>query len=171
MANTIMCRHVDSLGRVVIPKDIRMALRIKVNDYLEMSVVDNKILLTKKNFFDENIDMLRGVFNVYKKILNVELLITDMDNIIYSNGKVYSDISQNEFNSEIYNLIIKRKETTRNNTDFINNKNVSFFLKPILYNGDILGSIILIKKKNDISEVDKFSINTIYNLMVNYLDV
>ena len=42
-----MTRRIDELGRLVIPKEIRKNLKIKDNDQVEISVVDNKIVLCK----------------------------------------------------------------------------------------------------------------------------
>ena len=46
MASGIV-RRVDSLGRVVIPKEIRKVLKIKENEQLEIKVDDDKIILSK----------------------------------------------------------------------------------------------------------------------------
>ena len=47
MVNTGMTRRIDELGRLVIPKEIRRNLKIKDNDQVEITVIDNKIILNK----------------------------------------------------------------------------------------------------------------------------
>lgn len=39
-------RQLDVLGRIVIPKDVRVALGLKEADQLQIDVVDGKIVLT-----------------------------------------------------------------------------------------------------------------------------
>ena len=45
---TGIIRRVDDLGRVVIPKEIRRAMRIKEEDPLEIVAVDNGIVCFRK---------------------------------------------------------------------------------------------------------------------------
>ena len=45
---TGIIRRVDDLGRVVIPKEIRRAMRIKEGDPLEIVAVDNGIVCFRK---------------------------------------------------------------------------------------------------------------------------
>lgn len=47
MKSTGMVRHVDELGRVVIPKEIRNKLDIKEKDPIEIYVEGNSIILKK----------------------------------------------------------------------------------------------------------------------------
>ena len=47
MKSTGVQRPVDSLGRVVIPKEIRTAFDIKTDDKLAISIEGNKIILVK----------------------------------------------------------------------------------------------------------------------------
>ena len=41
-------RKVDELGRIVIPIEVRKKLGIKDGEHLEISIIDNKIVLEKK---------------------------------------------------------------------------------------------------------------------------
>ena len=41
-------RRIDSLGRIVLPKDIRQSLRIKSGDSLEI-LIENKEIILKKD--------------------------------------------------------------------------------------------------------------------------
>ncbi len=47
MKSTGITRHVDTLGRVVIPMEIRENLNIKANDLLDISINGSQIILTK----------------------------------------------------------------------------------------------------------------------------
>ncbi len=48
MKYTGMCRPVDELGRVVIPKEIRKTLNIEVKDSLDIFVEGNAIVMQKR---------------------------------------------------------------------------------------------------------------------------
>ena len=47
MKSTGMIRHVDELGRMVLPKEIRRAFGIEVKDALEIFTDGNRIILQK----------------------------------------------------------------------------------------------------------------------------
>ena len=47
-----MNRNIDTLGRLVIPKEMRTQLDIKENDPLNIELQDNKIIITKTNTVD-----------------------------------------------------------------------------------------------------------------------
>ena len=42
-----MVRRVDSLGRIVIPKEIRKVLKIKENEQVEINVSGDEIILNR----------------------------------------------------------------------------------------------------------------------------
>lgn len=47
-----MNRNIDTLGRIVIPKEMRKQLDIKENDPLNIELQDNKIIITKPDTVD-----------------------------------------------------------------------------------------------------------------------
>ena len=47
MKSTGIVRHIDELGRIVVPKDMRMKMDIASSDPVEIYVEGNKIILTK----------------------------------------------------------------------------------------------------------------------------
>ena len=42
-------KQIDNLGRIVIPKFIRESLNIKTEDYLEIEILKDKIIIKKAN--------------------------------------------------------------------------------------------------------------------------
>ena len=47
MKSTGIVRHIDELGRIVVPKELRKKLGISANDPVEISSDGDKIILTK----------------------------------------------------------------------------------------------------------------------------
>lgn len=47
MKSTGIVRNVDELGRIVIPKEMRLKMNIRSSDPIEIYVEGNKIILTK----------------------------------------------------------------------------------------------------------------------------
>ena len=47
MKSTGIVRHIDELGRIVVPKEMRMKMDIASSDPVEIYVEGNKIILTK----------------------------------------------------------------------------------------------------------------------------
>ena len=43
-----MDRHIDDLGRIVIPKEMRDSLNIRPGDIITMQIDDDKLIITKK---------------------------------------------------------------------------------------------------------------------------
>ncbi|EKU48984.1 AbrB/MazE/SpoVT family DNA-binding domain-containing protein [Staphylococcus massiliensis] len=90
MKTTGIVRKVDPLGRIVIPKEIRSVLDIKVKDPIEIFIQDDTVMLRK--YSDDNACMITGETsdNTYKiangKITlsqkGAEQLLTELEDIL-----------------------------------------------------------------------------------------
>lgn len=66
MKSTGIVRHIDELGRIVVPKEMRKKMGISDNDPLEIFVEGDKIILTKYTPFctfcqsDEDVTEFKG---------------------------------------------------------------------------------------------------------------
>lgn len=54
MKNFVVKRKLDSLGRIVIPKEMRVYYGFKENDKLEIIPTDNGVLIKTKEISNEN---------------------------------------------------------------------------------------------------------------------
>ena len=151
MGKTGMTRRIDELGRLVIPKEIRRSLKIRDNDQVEISVIDNKIILNKY----ENIvkDRVINLFiNLLKKTIKKNVLITSRNNII---DKALIDKDINIIIDDFMNTIENRKEVI----DYKKN-DMLYNIYPLIINGDLYGSIIIFGNEsinNNDLEIIKFS--------------
>ena len=67
MKTTGMVRRVDSLGRIVIPKEIRKVLKIKENEQVEINVLDDSIVLNRYSELDEYDVSLTNLIDIIKE--------------------------------------------------------------------------------------------------------
>ena len=166
-----MTRRIDELGRLVIPKEIRRNLKIKSNDQFEISILDDKIMLSKYESLDKD-KIVIMIVHCLKKYLKKNIIITSRDSIIeydLLNNKKLNKITLNE---EVMNIIEKRKTVISSNTKLnIIEKNYSssYIISPIIIKGDIYGSIIIFGE-DEITNKDIYIIEFINVILENYLE-
>ena len=163
-------RRVDELGRIVIPKEIRSNLKIKSSDCLEVFISDNKIIMKKKDLIENAPDALNNLLQIISKLLNVDILITDTDKILYVEGNKYKKFVNKELSKDLYNIILRRESINKDNFDFFDDKS-NLLLEPIIVNGDILGSVILLNDIDKFSRDNQTIAKIISNLLINHLEV
>lgn len=170
MKSTGITRRIDDLGRIVIPKEIRKNLKIKENEVLEIFIENENIILKKFSSLDDLNKIIERFIEVLEDITLNNILITNREKIIgTSKNKEYDYL-----NREIGNIIvesIEKKESiiSKGQIELIENKPIetNYYIKPIINNGDTLGSIIVFGNKK-LEEKDKIAIDIISKLIINY---
>lgn len=76
MESTGIIRSVDELGRIVIPKNIRLSMDISMGDYLEFHSDGKYLILQKYN----------GTSRITEAIDNLEDSLRNLQNISYKNA-------------------------------------------------------------------------------------
>ena len=73
MSELYINKKIDSLGRIVIPKEIRKKLHIIENENLDISLDDNQVIIKKssEDLFDKKIYEL--VISSIRKTYNIEI--------------------------------------------------------------------------------------------------
>lgn len=160
MVKSGITRRIDELGRLVIPKEIRNNLKIKDNDQVEITVVDNKIILNK--FDNLKKDRIISIFlNIIRKTINKNVLYTSREKIID-----YSLINKEiiVLNEELMNIIENRK-------DIINYEYNGYLynISPLVINGDLNGSLIIYSKE-EINDKELDIIKFCQRFLENYLE-
>ena len=164
---TILTRRVDELGRIVIPKEIRSKLKIKRGDCLCIFLDDEKIVFKKQNIVKDSLSSIKNIIKVLSKIDSIIILITDLDKVIYSNTE---EIKTNEIIDESITKHIVFAKRRIINDELIFNKKRNCLIEPIIINGDVIGSTIIINN-NKISESNELFSKIINNLLINNLEV
>lgn len=153
MKATGIVRRIDDLGRVVIPKELRNALRLRQNEPIEIFTDANGEVILKKY---SPVGELGRLAQEYADALNQSLghiaCITDRDMIIAVSGPDKKLLLNKQLAPEIETAIDQRKVTayaqpmalTANEKDLYNNA----VMAPIIAGGDVIGSVILATKDN-----------------------
>lgn len=148
-------RRVDELGRIVLPREMRKSLNIRVGSKLEIGIVDgNKFLLTKYSDMVSLKEYSDAVSSAISVCIEHDVLISDMEKVLSSNKKKYIN---KEFSEEVQELIYKKEIVIKKQDDgsemlefFIGNgKDYSCqLIVPIVKDGDAIGSIIILAMEN-----------------------
>ena len=170
MKTTGMIRRVDSLGRIVIPKEIRKVLKIKENEQVEINVSENEIILNRYSEFDESDQNLIIFIETIKEFFKVDILLTDL-NCFKVVTKNYKNLIGKEISPYLNHILEKREEVKEFNKTNLILSNLEdlvdsfYIIKPIIKAGDIIGLLILLS--NDPFNENRLSIINLLNI---YLD-
>lgn len=173
MKTTGMVRRVDSLGRIVIPKEIRKVLKIKENEQVEINVSGDEIILNRYSELDEYNESLKNLFEVISAIYNVNILLTDLNNFKLAT-KSFLFLEGKEISPYLAYILEERKEVLEKNkinislNSDINNIESSYLIKPLIINGDILGLVIFLN--DNIEQIDNKLIALVNMYLEKYLE-
>lgn len=148
-------RRVDELGRIVLPREMRKSLNIRVGSKLEIGIVDgNKFLLTKYSEMVSLKEYSDAVATAIGVSIEHEVLITDMENVLSSNKKRYINKLLNEEVQELIykkDIVIKKQDDGSEMLEFFTNTQNEYccqLIVPIIKDGDAIGSIIILASEN-----------------------
>ena len=150
-----MTRRIDELGRLVIPKEIRKNLKIKDNDQIEISIVNDKIVLSKYDYLKKD-DIIHQLLLCTRKVLNKNVLFTSRDKIIDYSLLYKENMGEVTLSNEMINAIENRREVINSKSILIYENKIFQYsiIEPLIVNGDLYGSLILYSD-NEINEINK----------------
>lgn len=138
-------RKIDELGRIVIPKELRQRLKIQDGENLIINCIDKKINLSKYSYIGNNIEFIKKTSDKINFLMNYDVIIIDLENIIYSS----TNIKNNKYNNILLNYINNRESTTFNTFDL--NKDIKLngyvCIEPIISNSLGIGLVIICSDK------------------------
>ena len=161
-------RRVDELGRVVIPKEIRFALKVNSGSLLEFfcDQQNNAITLTKYEPIKQITDYAIMCMQALKEYLNFGFLLCDNSSVIWTINLPKTEYIGFKLNN--YALEESYKLNKFNNINILEQKNVlPNVVLPIKSNGEVWGSIVVIGK--DISTEVLSSAKTVCKIISNYI--
>ena len=157
MKATGVVRRIDDLGRVVIPKEIRKTLRIK----------EGEVILKKYSPIGELSEFATEYAETLAKTTGHIACITDKDTVIAVSGASKKEFLEQGISEELEKLLEdKENYTSKENNDISvpitrnDNKDRKFnsqVVYPIISDGDVIGSVILLSKDSGtkMSEVEQ----------------
>lgn len=161
MKATGVVRRIDDLGRIVIPKEIRRTLRIKEGDPLEIFTdKEGEVILKKYSPIGELSEFATGYAETLSKTTGHIACITDKDSVIAVSGGSKKEFLEQSLSPEL-EKIMENKEiyTSKENNELSvpitqndNNKERRYnsqVIYPIISDGDVIGSVILLSKEQN----------------------
>lgn len=148
-------RRVDELGRIVLPREMRKSLNIRIGTKLEIGIVDtNKLLLTKFSEMSSLKEYSDAVASAISVSIEHDVLISDMEKVLSASKKKYIN---KEFTEEIQELIYKKEIVVKKKAD--GSEMIEFFsgsgneyscqlIVPIIKDGDAIGAISVLAMEN-----------------------
>ena len=148
MKATGVVRRIDDLGRIVIPKEIRKVLRIK----------EGEVILKKYSPIGELSEFATNYAETLARTTGHIACITDKDNVIAVSGASKKEFLEQDISKELEELLEEREIYTSNKNNDIalpiiknDNQERKFnaqVIYPIISQGDVIGSVVLISKDN-----------------------
>lgn len=157
MKATGIVRRIDDLGRVVVPKEIRRTLRIREGDPLEIFTDrQGEIILKKYSPIGELSIFAKEYAESLATTLACTVCITDHDQIVAAAGYGKKDLQDKYISKRLESAMDAREQvlaqlgerkyvpvTEENVEDF-----ASQIICPIICEGDVLGSVVLLDKND-----------------------
>ena len=118
MKITGLTRRVDSLGRIVIPKELRRMLHIKEGSPLEIYMDADETIVLKKY---SQVGSLKNISQAYaqslSKVTGAMVCVADRDEIIAAAGKNHTKYIGRAPSKELEDIIDKRKSVLYSKKD------------------------------------------------------
>ena len=160
MKATGVVRRIDDLGRIVIPKEIRRTLHFKEGTPLEIFTDrEGEIILKKYSPIGELSEFATGYAETLSKTTGHIACITDKDTVIAVSGGSKKEFLEQSLSPEL-EKVIENKEiyTSKANNEIAlpitqnDNKQWRYnsqVIYPIIADGDVIGSVILLSKEQN----------------------
>ena len=155
MKATGIVRRIDDLGRVVVPKEIRRTLRIREGDPLEIFTDrQGEIILKKYSPIGELSIFAKEYSESLASTLGCTVCITDHDQIVAASGYGKKELQDKFISKRLENTLSGREQIlaalgekkyvplTEDGTEDFSSQVIC----PIICEGDVLGSVILLEK-------------------------
>ncbi|MDD4291502.1 MAG: stage V sporulation T C-terminal domain-containing protein [Clostridia bacterium] len=167
---TGIVRHIDELGRIVVPKEIRNTLRLKVGTGMEIFCSDGGDLVLKKySPLDDISEIAESLCNSIRQHYPLTSVITGNDKVIAKCGKAADEI-ESTIPQKLVDILEKRQQTliTSNTEEYIDCKREisEMLVTPIIVRGLVFGGIVFlnfdqVQLGNEVSKLAKLTASII----------
>ncbi len=160
MKATGIIRRIDELGRIVIPKEIRKALRIKDGENLEIYVDGaENIILRKYSAIRKMSDFAQDLTDAIYSLIKHNVIIVDNHSVIAVSGPLKKEYMHKDISTEMETKVFRREEMLERHSKRVNIVNdkvleCTYVISPIVINGDAAGAILILDSNDQISDID-----------------
>ncbi len=159
MKATGIVRRIDSLGRIVIPMEIRRTLRIRENDALEIFTDrEGEIIFKKYSPIADRDEFAQEYADSLFESTGHTALIADRDEIIAVAGASKKQFMGKTLSSEIERIMEERQTVIDNANEAAIVDDYAVIHKaiaPIIHGGDLVGAVLLLSEDKDMGELEK----------------
>ena len=166
MKATGITRKIDELGRIVIPKEIRRTLRIREGTPLEIFTEKNgEIILRKYSPMGELVSFAGQYADSLAQTTGMMVCITDLEAVIAAAGGAKREYLGKTISEKLEQLIEDRTQSQASPdekkyvaiTKDPVEENFAQTICPIICQGDVIGSVILMAKDGRVKmgEIEK----------------
>ncbi len=165
MKNIGIIRKIDDLGRIVLPKELRTTLNINPGDDFQITIDNEKIILEKYSKLENFEEIIIKIINCFSIFSDYNIFFTINNKLINKENEEVSNVISNIILNRRLYIIDRIDKNILSNTTIINGKLV---IMPVVYNSDLLGSIIIISKDdiNNMINISKIIDNIIKKLLL-----
>ena len=152
MKATGIVRKVDELGRIVIPKELRRTMRIRVGDPLEIYTDrEGGVIFKKYSQLGDITDFVSQLCDTISRVAGLPAVITDRDSCIAVGGMARREVMDHRVSSQIEQIMEERKGVHLDRTVPLLEESEKYQVHiavPILSEGDVLGCVTFISDGN-----------------------
>ena len=157
---TGVVRRIDDVGRIVIPKEIRKTLRIKEGDPLEIFTdKEGEVILKKYSPIGELSEFATTYAETLAKTTGHIACITDKDTVIAVAGGSKKEFLEQGLSKQLEEVLENKEIYSSSDNNEIalpitenDNKEKKYnaqVIYPIVCQGDVIGSVILLAKEQN----------------------
>ena len=175
MKSTGIIRKIDDLGRIVIPKEIRKNLRLKVGESIEIYIENESIVLKKFSMINKIQDLAQELTDAVYTFMKHSIFITDINSIIAASGPLKKEFIKLPLGTDALLSIERRENMIQNHIkelEFSLGKIVecSYVNATILSDGEVVGMIYIIDKEEKLGENEFQMAQILSSFITKYLE-
>jgi AbrB family transcriptional regulator (stage V sporulation protein T) len=165
MKATGIVRRIDDLGRVVIPKEIRRTLRIRVGDPLEIYTdSQGEVILKKYSLIGEMGSFARQYADALAQTTGYQVAVADRERIIAASAGVRKEIVDKPISRDLERMIDQREiKVASGESDeyrYMWDEREPYaweVICPIISEGDAVGAVMIFTRSNraSLGEVER----------------
>lgn len=174
MKETGFIRKIDSLGRIVIPKEIRRCLNIKEDDYLELLNNNDSLIIKKYSRMNKYANICQILIDIINTKLNATIVVTDKYNVVAISGNEKENLLNKPVTDNVLKAINRRENIVEKYLKELNivgeSFECSYISNTIVSNGEDIGMIYLYRLDGEVDDNDVYHVKLINMFISKYLE-